>query len=344
MQKKERQSGVELLRIISMFLVLIIHANAFGVKWDALDLDNSLASGITTIALQSVSCVCVNVFVLISGWFGIRFSWRGLTRFLFQCFFFLFGIYIVMLFGGKTTLSIEGLAGCFMFLKWNWFIKAYIVLYFVSPVLNRFLDATNERELKNILLLFFVFQTLYGWLTNGAFFFEYGCSVTSFVGLYLLAQYVRRFLLVRLVRKQIWGGITLLFVTLTIVLFAIVCVSAKFHVNFVVGKIFAYTSPFVILNALLLLLIFVNIDKKGFKNLVINKVAMSSFAVFLLHTHPCVFSEYYQKTFIMLYESSPWYVFLLLLLMSSTIIFMAAVLIDQIRILCWNKIANHLFK
>ena len=115
MQKKERQSGVELLRIISMFLVLIIHANAFGVKWDALDLDNSLASGITTIALQSVSCVCVNVFVLISGWFGIRFSWRGLTRFLFQCFFFLFGIYIVMLFGGKTTLSIEGLAGCFMY-------------------------------------------------------------------------------------------------------------------------------------------------------------------------------------------------------------------------------------
>lgn len=139
------------------------------------------------------------------------------------------------------------------------------------------------------------------------------------------------------------GKIILLFVTLTIVLFAIVCVSAKFHVNFVIGKIFAYTSPFVILNALLLLLIFVNIDKKGFKNSFINKVAMSSFAVFLLHTHPCVFSEYYQKTFIMLYESSPWYVFLLLLLMSTTIIFMAAVLIDQIRILCWNKIANHLF-
>ena len=53
-------------------------------------------------------------------------------------------------------------------------------------------------------------------------------------------------------------------------LFAIVCVSAKSHVNFVVGKIFAYTSPFVILNALLLLLIFVNIDKKGFPFIIVD--------------------------------------------------------------------------
>ncbi len=191
--KKGRQSGIELLRIIAMFLVLLIHANAWGEKWEYLNFDTSLGKSIITILLQSLSCVCVNIFVLISGWFGIHFSIKGLIKFLFQCMFFLFGIYFLLLILGKTNFSLEGLAGCFMFLKWNWFIKTYIMLFIMSPILNRFMAQTNRSELKLILILFFLIQTFYGWLTNGAAFFEYGLSVTSFVGLYLLAQYVRKY-------------------------------------------------------------------------------------------------------------------------------------------------------
>ena len=36
---------------------------------------------------ESLAIVCVNVFVLISGWFGIRPKWKSVTNFLFQVFF-----------------------------------------------------------------------------------------------------------------------------------------------------------------------------------------------------------------------------------------------------------------
>ena len=176
-----------------MLLVLLIHANMWNEKRPCLDLQTSFTSSATTIFLQSLSCVCVNVFVLISGWFGIKFSLKKMLKFVFQCAFFLFGIYAAMIILGLRKIDIVGISGCLMFLKWNWFIKAYLLLFIVSPILNRFLENTNGRELRLLLILFFSFQTLYGWATTGAYFFEWGLSVTSFVGLYLLAQYIRRY-------------------------------------------------------------------------------------------------------------------------------------------------------
>lgn len=343
--KKERQSGVEMLRIIAMFLVLLIHANAWGNKWEHLNFDYSLGKTIMTIMLQTLSCVCVNIFVLISGWFGIHFTIKGLFKFLFQCMFFLFGIYFLLLILGKTKFSLNGLAGCFMLLKWNWFIKTYLMLYIMSPILNRFLEQTNKHELKLILILFFLIQTFYGWLTNGAAFFEYGQSVTSFVGLYLLAQYVRRY---NFERIEEYGGVKLKMVTIGLFsgLFLLALSSAFYKIDFVTGKIFAYTSPFVIVLSLCLLLLFVIIDKKFSNakfNYWINKIAASSFAVFLLHTNPCIFQKYYQGYFIHLFENYSWQLFIIYSLLIMIVVYMVAVLIDQLRIFLWNKIVPLMF-
>lgn len=191
-QNVKRKSGIELLRIIAMFLVLMIHANRWDVKYPTLDAINQPLSTGIVIGIQTLCCICVNVFILISGWFGIHFSFRGMFRFIFQCFFFLFGIYFIMVITGIRKIDLQGIAGCLCLLKWNWFIKAYLLLYILSPILNRFLETTNRKELERVLILFYGFQTVYGWLTNAAYFFEWGLSVTSFVGLYLLAQYIRR--------------------------------------------------------------------------------------------------------------------------------------------------------
>lgn len=343
--RKERQSGVELLRIIAMFLVLLIHANAWGEKWEYLNFDHSIGKTITTILFQTLSCVCVNIFVLISGWFGIQFSMKGLLKFLFQCMFFLFGIYFFMIALGKTNFSISGFAGCLMFLKWNWFIKTYLVLYIMSPILNRFMAQTNERELRRLLILFYTFQTLYGWLTNGAAFFEYGQSVTSFVGLYLLAQYVRMY---KFKRIEEYGGakIIMLSIGMFSALFFLTLFSVFYKVDFVTGKIFAYTSPCVILASLCLLILFVIANKKFTNtklNHSINQIAASSFAVFLLHTNPCVFQEYYQSFFVGLFDNYIWQLFILYSLLTMLAVYFVAVVIDQLRIFLWNKLVPLIF-
>ena len=318
-----------------MLLVLLIHANMWNEKRPCLDLQTSFTSSATTIFLQSLSCVCVNVFVLISGWFGIKFSLKKMLKFVFQCAFFLFGIYAAMIILGLRKIDIVGISGCLMFLKWNWFIKAYLLLFIVSPILNRFLENTNGRELRLLLILFFSFQTLYGWATTGAYFFEWGLSVTSFVGLYLLAQYIRRYRCDLIFIKG--GGITRAYILSTLFLFVLTLISVYFKFDYLTGKIFAYTSPIVILNSLLLLLIFVNIDRIGFVCPAINKIAASSFAVFLIHTNPNIFEDFYQKFSWYIYTNSgSYYIPLLFIWMLS--VFAMGIIIDQVRIFCWNKI------
>ena len=88
--KSIRQSNIELLRILSMFFVLIGHINGLIIglpnkEFFTLDLSSSFLR----VLIQGISVVGVNIFVLISGWFGIKTSLKGGSAFIFQ-FLFLF--------------------------------------------------------------------------------------------------------------------------------------------------------------------------------------------------------------------------------------------------------------
>lgn len=199
-----RQSNIELLRILAMFLVLIVHADFWTLGPPSTeDFSTSPINAWTRTIIESISIVCVNVFILISGWFGIRFSVKGLLNFIFQCAYFLFGIYFVMVASGCVSFSIKGLAECLCLTSVNWFIKAYAALYILTPMLNAFVDKASRKQFRNLLILFFTFQTIWGW-TGAAAWVMFGYSAFSFIGLYLLARYIRLYDIKCLTTW--WGG------------------------------------------------------------------------------------------------------------------------------------------
>lgn len=196
--KKTRDSNIELLRLIAMFLVLVVHADFWSLGCPTQE--ETLATPMNAFCrffFESLSVICVDVFVLISGWFGIRANAKSFCNFVFQCLFFTVGIYAVALSVGLTSLSLKGLLGCFAMINNYWFIKAYVGLYILSPVLNAFVEYAEEKTFRQVLLGFFLFQTLYAWISDGAEFFEHGYSTMSFIGLYLLARYVKVYLMKR---------------------------------------------------------------------------------------------------------------------------------------------------
>lgn len=91
---------------------------------------------------EAFAICCVDVFVLISGWFGIRFNLRKLGAFLFQVLFFSFGIFLLAAFvAPEKALGLEGLKSVFLFNGGDyWFIKAYLILM-VLPYAQCFLRA-----------------------------------------------------------------------------------------------------------------------------------------------------------------------------------------------------------
>ena len=67
-----RDSQIELLRIISMVMMLILHANFLGIRVpEYVDFLQDSVNAWSRMGIEAFCIVAVDVFVLISGWYGI---------------------------------------------------------------------------------------------------------------------------------------------------------------------------------------------------------------------------------------------------------------------------------
>lgn len=331
---KVRQSNMELLRIIAMFLVLLVHADFFSLgSPSASDCANAPVDSSLKVFFEAISIACVDIFVCLSGWFGIKPSIRGISNFIFQCLFWLIGLYIFTLILGISQLSKEGLMGCFALTKLNWFIKAYILLYILSPVLNAYVEKTSQKDFRNVLMAFFAFEFIYGWIfSSSTQHIQAGYSTISFIGLYLLARYVRLYS-PRISLKPKWFYITSLCI-------APVCVTAAYITPPVLGikttilgiLWISYISPYCIAFSMFMIMLF---SKLEIQSKVINWIASSSFAVFLIHTNPNTL-WHFKDFFVALYEKTNCFEYWLYTFVFLILIFVTAVAIDKIRIIAWE--------
>lgn len=329
-----RLSNIELLRILAMLLVLVVHADFWALGEPlASDFFTSSCNAVFRTMIQSSSIVCVNVFILISGWFGIRFSLKGLSSFIFQCAYFIIGIYIATLLAGETAFSINGIAQCLCLTKAYWFIKAYLGLYILSPVLNTYVGNSSERLQKTVLISFFIFQTAYGW-SNAAVFIKSGYSTFSFIGLYILANYVRYHHIDFIARYG--GPIFIMTVIINTCLYIFVTLN---HLHL---SIYSYANPFVIIGALGLLGLFLRINIKS--NRLINWIATSAFAVYLLHTNTNLFVPTFKPIILSLYESYSGISCIGMILGFLLLTFLIAVLLDQPRKCLWTLLSKSVFQ
>lgn len=83
-ETQERSSNIELLRILSMFLVLMIHYIPSRTLPTHDTLAHDTLGTLFDLELRSISFVCVNCFILISGYFGIRWKLKSFSNLLFK--------------------------------------------------------------------------------------------------------------------------------------------------------------------------------------------------------------------------------------------------------------------
>ena len=337
--RKERQSNIELLRLVAIFMVLIVHADFLALDVPTKDIvHNAPIASFTRFLFQSLSIVCVNVFVLISGWFGIHSTKNGFLKFIFQCIFFYVGIYIIMLLSGAIKFSLNGVADSLLFTDTGWFVKSYILLYILAPVLNAFIENSNANEIRRVLIFFFLFQSLFGFFSDGAAFFENGYSTISFIGLYLLARYLRKSQLKFLsypphLYVMVYSSISLLM--------ALTATVSTYITGFQFQRLFTYTNPLVIFNSLCLLLCFL---KFRFYSKEVNWLAASAFSIYIFHTNTNIFLPYFVYNVKHIYNTFHGIHFLLILLLFLLFVSIIAILLDKIRICMWNIISKNLKK
>lgn len=338
-----RESRFELLRIVAMFLVLVVHADFLSLgEPSCADFEADALSAWTRTFVQFASIVCVNVFVLISGWFSIRASLAGGVKYMFQCVFLLTLAYCAMLAAGRTELTLNGVRECLALTSANWFVKAYLALYILSPVLNAFLRGATMRQMGWFLVAFYGFQTVYGW-TNSSIWVCGGYSTFSFIGLYVLGHYLR-------CREQesgsgaAWHGwaVYLGCVVLNSLLFYVAVVWPCGRMLFGLFPLGSYVNPLIVAGSAGLLLAFARQSdwQRGF----VNWVGRSCFAVYLLHTVPAVFEPLFITGVRDLWSRYDSVAALLVIGGMLVGVFVVSVLVDQVRIFAWNRLKLNLFR
>lgn len=338
MKTTTRDSNMELLRIIAMLLVLIVHADFMALKFPSLnDLDTAPITTFSRIYIGALSDVCVNVFVLISGWYGIKLRIRSLLKIIFQTSFFC--VLMFLCFGQPSDISYV-LRECanILLLRHFWFVRAYILLCLMAPILNAFVEKASKEEFKWILIAYFTVQTLFSYIGNDIWYYD-GYSPLTFIGLYLLARYMRvyspRF--ASLPRK--WDLSIYLFTSLVITSISIVLLLLDWGG----GRMYNYTSPLMIISSVYLLLYFSKLD---INSAFINWVAISSFAAYLLHMNPYFIDKWFVDVIHNWWLTEPIGVFTLYTSAYIVALFTIAIIIDKLRILLFDilNICKHLSK
>lgn len=319
----KRESNIELCRIIAMLLVVLLHANYLSlgeVKLDDIEVapfDSFLK------ALSGQLCIiCVNVFILISGWFGIRANIKGAVSLLFQVFFYHILICCLFIFLGETV-PLKAIIKGFYFGYPYWFVMAYLILYAISPILNAFIESATPRMFASVLISFFLMEFIYGWATNIAA-FNGGYTAISFMGLYLLAQFIRKYSL-KLQNMSVCTNFILYFI------FSIVPVGLFFITGHQFSML-AYSSPFVILSSVFFFLAF---HKMRISNNVINYFACSTLSIYIVHLHPLVW-QHLVSFMNAVYEKLGGYGYTLFIIVFAICFGVFCILVDKLRLILWR--------
>lgn len=324
-----RESGIECLRILAMAMVLVLHADfaALGEP-TASDFTAGAWNVILRCLLEQLALPAVNCFVLVSGWFSIRTSARGVCSLLFQVMYCALVALVVAacLPGGQIDWKTALLS--FMPGYYHWFIRSYLGLMILAPVLNAWIRQSTVKQLAVITAAFYIFQTVYGWVIGGDG-FKGGYSLLSFIGLYLLGA------LARSLEWQRRGWRLWLPVYLLCAVAATVWqVLYLRHGLGLPSKSMLYDSPLTVLSALSLTLLFASLR---FRSSAVNLIAGSALAVYLLHFSPFLLQRFLHVCrHIYKVYSGP--MVLLMTALFLLAVFTASIIADQPRSLLWNHL------
>lgn len=318
-----RDSNIELARIVAMLLILALHAfnNYF---WNNLSSQVTAQNVIAILGEAFTSCA-VGLFVFISGWYGIKRKVKSIVNIAFQVIFY--GIIICLVVSIiKGSFQWKGLKETLLLSDSLWFIKSYFLLYILSPVLNSFVEKADKRQFQSVLIAFFLFQSIWGWL-NFAEEFNYGLSVVFFIFIYLLARYIRLYAhKITEFSKFVYLGVYCL---------SAILVSLLLFVKHYYGIIpltehmlMSYVCPFMVLSSVSLFLFF---TKLHIKSKAINWISASCLSVYLIHANALV-APYYRAMAGNVYLDGHYIMFVAIIVG----VFICCVGVDQVRRLLYK--------
>ena len=302
---KDRNEGIDLLRIISMLMVTLLHVigqGGFMIRNSAHPEPYYVCWLIETAAFCAVNC-----YGLISGYVGVKGHARisRLLELYLTALFYTLGITLLTGLLRPEWIGRDVLLKSFFPVQWKtyWYFSAYVVVFLLSPYMNRLVLSLSQKECRRLMLvLFLVFSA--GTCIAKAFDVDFlelvgGYSLIWLLVLYLFGACLRLSGLPRF-RKR------------TLLIVYLICVFVSWISKILIenatrarygkamhGRILTtYTAPTIFLCGICLLLLFEQLRiRTKLLSALIKVFAPLSFSVYLIHAHPVIWDHILKNAF-----------------------------------------------
>lgn len=324
----KRMLGLDILKILSMFLIIIHHVSFKGdFIQNATGFNLVLLSFLNALFLPSV-----NIFVYVSAYLIVKkgkTSLNNLIKLYFQIVFYALLTYFFVCCLNYQTFSVRTLIECFFPVTKShfWFCREYLILYALSPLLLKIVQNLNKNEYTYTVLFILIALVYTTFFEVDILPLNKGFNSIWFIVLFMLAGYHAKFGLE--IKKSV---ATLIFILCTIYSYVIFIFNNTYFLA-------DYTNFITVIQTISLFQLVHDIKST---NKYITKtstyIATCTLGIYLLHDGNFVFQVLYKEIFqthkYNLSSNALIYFFAIV-----SIIFIAGILVETLR-----KLIIKLFK
>ena len=236
--------------------------------------------------LEALAIVAVDIFVLISGYFLCESKFKAKNVFKTA----ISGVWIYSVCFSLLAMKIGGeginygllMKACMPIMtKKYWFVNSYILLYILSPYINKLIRSLSKKQFSLLIGYFIVFFSIrptvlpLTWSQDGTG----GMGIIGFLMLYCIGAWLR--LYYSKDKKSLQWLIIYLLCSFLLLISKVGILKINENIS---TKFYSYASPLVIVETVALFLTFLS-KKTMNKNVgnLINKIAKHSFSVYVIH-------------------------------------------------------------
>lgn len=331
--KQERNYGIDLLRIVAIYMILILHILGQGGVLKNIWIEADCYEAAWTMELMAYCAV--NCYALISGYVGLnsRFKLSNLFLLWGQVVFISVASLAIFACAGTDITGSNLLHACLPVASGTyWYFTAYFCLYLLTPFINKLIQEMSGKALGCLsIILLFLFSFMPTVLRRDMFLIDNGYSPVWLGVLYIfgaiLGKYKDR---IRTNKWVLLGGYV------AAVAFTVVSKFVLFHLNFFYGFtlyddfiLIRYNSPTMVIAAVCLLLLFANLNVKKISK-VIKLLAPATFGVYIIHTEPFIWEHLLADRFYFLTKLGP-LTFVPIVIGSAFGIYLVCTIIELVR-------------
>ena len=301
MKKKERQSGIELLRIIAMLQIIYLHVCDHGGMYTASasagDLDGFLVAFVWSFCRAPV-----DVFIMITGYFMVTAKFdikktvkRAGTTYGAMMFYSI-GISIICFIVTPDKVNAASIAkAVFPLTSKTWyFLSNYIVILLLSPFINRMLTSLTKKQYLYFVGIIFAVMSVWSTLSgieglDKVFGISkivdpyYGKSLAGFLLFYFIGGYLRLFVPCQKNESK-QSNVKIIYLLLFILL-CITDIGLKYTFEQYTRVFGMFNNPLVVIESVLLILFFRDFK---FTSKAVNTIAGTTLGIYAIHEHPYV--------------------------------------------------------